>query len=87
MTANRWLWAASFLMLSLVGIVLCLLSFMGDESKGLSTPTDWSIRYPTRFVTGVAVIACALLSLRGYIVRLRYDLRARKAEPPVTTQP
>ena len=84
MASNRWAWVASFFLLLPVGIVLCLMSFMPDESRGLSTPTDWTIRYPTRFAAGVVVLACALLSLRGYIVRLKSDLRAnreRKAEP------
>lgn len=88
--SGRWFWAAGFLVLFPLGVGLCLLSFMGVQSFGLSTPTDWSIEHPMRFAAGVVVIACALLSLRGYIVRLKSDLRAsreRKADTPVTTQP
>ncbi len=82
MTANRWLWAAGFLLLFPSGIGLCLLSLMSVQ-HGLSSQTHWSMPYPTRFAVGMIVLALALLSLRGYIVRLKSDLRVtreRKAE-------
>ncbi len=89
MTANRWLWAAGFLLLFPLGMGMCMAGFMSVESfglgsSGMNTRNRFNIESPAWFAGGIIVLACALLSLRGYIVRLKSDLRVnreRKAEP------
>lgn len=93
MKTNRWFWALGFLLLFPVGVGMCMASCMSVEGMsidGMNTRNRFNIASPTWLTAGIVVLACALLSLRGYIVRLKSDLRAsreRKAEPPVTTQP